>query len=124
MCKSKWHLIIPNYRRIVDYHTMTGTNGQVYWSQTNQEHVQEGLPKTFSKELFDRIDKWFGPQMHPPPLQHIRDLMNPHDKKFYDDKDLSVDDVEVVDDECRLRQRDVPLSKHSHGVTTSPLPCC
>jgi hypothetical protein len=97
MYKSKWHLIIPDYRRIVDHHARIGTNGQVYWSQTNQEHVQEGLPKSFFNELFDRIDEWFGgrPQMQP---SHIRDLMNPRDKNFDGNKDLSEDNVEVVGD--------------------------
>jgi hypothetical protein len=30
MCKSKWHLIIPEYHRIADYHSRTGTNKEVY----------------------------------------------------------------------------------------------
>jgi hypothetical protein len=43
MCKSKWHLIILEYRRIADYHSRTGTNKEVYWSQSSHEHLQEGL---------------------------------------------------------------------------------
>jgi hypothetical protein len=30
MCKSKWHLLIPDYRRISDYHARTGTNKELY----------------------------------------------------------------------------------------------
>ena len=48
MCKSKWHLIIADYRRIADYHARTGINKQVYWSQTSGQHVQDGLPKCFA----------------------------------------------------------------------------
>jgi hypothetical protein len=60
MCKSKWHLIITDYRRISDYHARTGINREVYWSQTSGQHVQDGLPKCFAQELYERIDDWFG----------------------------------------------------------------
>jgi hypothetical protein len=38
----------------------------------------EGLPKTFSQELFDQIHEWFGqrPQIQPP---YIRNLLSTHD---------------------------------------------
>jgi hypothetical protein len=34
MCKSKWHLIISEYRCIADYYSRMGTNMEVYWSPT------------------------------------------------------------------------------------------
>ena len=43
MCKSKWHLFIPNYRMITDYHARTCMNTKLYWTQSSREHVQEGL---------------------------------------------------------------------------------
>lgn len=57
-CKKNWHLILHDYRRILDFHAWT--NQEVYWSQSSRNRVAEGLPKSFSKELFDAIDEWFG----------------------------------------------------------------
>jgi hypothetical protein len=30
VCKGKWHLILPDYRRVVDYHVRTGINDEDY----------------------------------------------------------------------------------------------
>jgi hypothetical protein len=81
------------YRQISDYYTWTGTNQEVYWSQTSRDHLVEGLPKSFSKELFDAIDEWFGCRLQITPL-HVWDLMNPLDW-HYEGKDGDSED-EVV----------------------------
>jgi hypothetical protein len=89
-CKGKWHLILPNYQRILDYHART--DQEVYWSQSSGNHVAEGVPKSFSKELFDAIDEWFGrrPQITPP---HVQDLLSPCDKNYKSKDSDSNDEV-------------------------------
>ena len=96
-CKGKWHLLLPDYRRVVDYHTRTGINDEDYWVLTPNELAAEKLPKSFSKEIYVRIHEWFGrrPQIQPP---HVRDLLSPHDEVFPRGDFDSVDDGnEVVD---------------------------
>ena len=96
-CKGKWHLILPDYRRVADYHARTGLNDEDYWLLTPNELTMEKLPKAFSKEIYVRIHEWFGrrPQIQPP---HVRDLLNPHDSVFpHEDFNGVEDDVEVVD---------------------------
>ena len=95
--KGKCHLLLPDYRRVADYHARTGINNEDYWLLTPNELVVEKLPKAFSKEIYVRIHEWFGrrPQIQPP---HLRDLLNPHDNVFpRRDFDSVDDDVEVVD---------------------------
>ena len=81
VCKGKWHLILPDYRRVADYHARTGINEEDYWLLTPNEIIVEKLPKSFSKEIYVRVHEWFGrmPQIQPP---HMRDLLNPHDEVF------------------------------------------
>ena len=96
-CKGKWHLILPDYRKIADYHARTGINSEDYWMLTNDEYVAEKLPKSFSKEIYSRIHEWFGrrPQIQPP---HVRDLLNPEDTVFqHVHEDSEEDEIEVVD---------------------------
>jgi hypothetical protein len=31
-CKTKWNLLVPDYRRIADSHERTKTNDQAYWT--------------------------------------------------------------------------------------------
>jgi hypothetical protein len=51
-CKTKWHQILPNYKRIANYHSRTGTNTSDYWEQAPAERVAGGclgpLRKSFS----------------------------------------------------------------------------
>jgi hypothetical protein len=54
-CKMKWNQLIPDYKRIADYHSKTGRNVADYWEQTAAEHKAEGLPKAFMKEFYDAI---------------------------------------------------------------------
>jgi hypothetical protein len=117
ICKSKWHLVISDYHRIADYYVHTCTNREVYWPQSNCEHVQEGLPKTSLKELYDRIDKWYGkkPQIQPP---HVKDLINPRVRNFEADREESDDNVKVVDENCGEESID-PLNMPN---PSSPVP--
>jgi hypothetical protein len=77
-CKAKWNQLIPEYKRIADFHARTGRNAADYLELSSAEHIAEGLPKTFSQELYNQIHEWFGqrPQIQ---LPHIRDLLAPHD---------------------------------------------
>ena len=96
-CKGKWHLILPDYRRVADYDARTGINNEDYWLLTPNELTMEKLPKAFSKKIYVRLHEWFGhrPQIQPP---HVRGLLNPHDKIFQrGDFDSVEDDVDVVD---------------------------
>jgi hypothetical protein len=57
-CKGKWNQLIPDYKQIADFHTHTGVtrrNAAEYWELSTLEHIAEGLPKTFSQELYDQI---------------------------------------------------------------------
>jgi hypothetical protein len=96
-CKGKWHLILPDYRKVVDYHARTGINDEDYWLLTPNELTIEKLPRAFPKEIYVRLHDWFGrrPQIQPP---HLRDLLNPHDEVFQREGFDNVDDnIEVVD---------------------------
>jgi hypothetical protein len=72
-CKAKWNQLLPDYKRIVDFHARSGQNATDYWELSSADRTAEGLPKTFVQELFNQINKWYGqrPQIAPP---HIRDL--------------------------------------------------
>jgi hypothetical protein len=80
-CKAKWNQIIPDYKRIADFHARTGQNAMDYWKLSNSEHTAKGLPKTFSQDLYNRIHEWYGsrPQIQPP---HTRDLLATQDGNF------------------------------------------
>jgi hypothetical protein len=77
-CKGKWNQLIPDYKRIADFQARTERNAIEYWELSSSEHTAEGLPKMFSRELYNQIHEWFGqrPQIQPP---HIWDLLAPHD---------------------------------------------
>jgi hypothetical protein len=77
-CKAKWNQIIPDYKRIADFHARTGQNAANYWELSSTEHITDGLPKSFSRDLYDQIHEWYGsrPQIQPP---HTRDLLSTQD---------------------------------------------
>jgi hypothetical protein len=77
-CKAKWSQIIPDYKRIADFHARTGQNAVDYWELSTSEHITEGLPRSFSHNLYEQIHEWYGfrPQIQPP---HTRDLLVPQD---------------------------------------------
>ena len=96
-CIGKWHLLLPDYRRVADYYARTGINNEEYWLLIPNELTAEKLSKAFSKEIYIRIHEWFGrrPQIQPP---HVRDLLNPQDNVFpRGEFDSMEDEVEIVD---------------------------
>jgi len=54
-CKSKWNLLIPEYKRIVDFFKRTGNNENTYWSLEAKVKKAEGLPKSFPEDQFQRL---------------------------------------------------------------------
>ena len=80
-CKTKWNQILPDYKRIADYFTRTGTNVPDYWEMSASDRKSEGLPKQFPEEFFCTIHKWFGDRSQITPL-HIRDVLRPNDANY------------------------------------------
>lgn len=64
-CKDKWHLILPDYRRVADYHARTDINDEDYCLLTPNELISEKLSKAFC--IYVKNHKWFGchPQSNP-----------------------------------------------------------
>lgn len=58
-CKGKWQLLLPNYRKVANYHTRTWIDFEDYWLLTTSEHVAEKLPRAFSKEVYVCLRNWF-----------------------------------------------------------------
>jgi hypothetical protein len=83
-CKTKWHQILPNYKRIADYHSRTGTNTLDYWEQAPTERLVRGLPRLFSQELFNQLHEWNGTRLHITPL-NVRDLLASNDCNYEHD---------------------------------------
>lgn len=46
-CKTKWSQIIPEYKKIVDYHGKSGQNIQDFWTMTVEQRKQGNLPRQF-----------------------------------------------------------------------------
>jgi hypothetical protein len=82
--------------------------------------VQEGLPRAFSHEIFNRIDEWFGkrPQIHPP---NVRDFINLGDRNFAVLKDSSYNDLEVVGENVRLDSMN-PSNKSKYNTLSTKKP--
>ena len=68
---SAWHLILPDYSQVADYHTCIYINDEDYCLLTPNELTVEKVPKVFSKEIYVRIHERFErrPQIQPP---HVR----------------------------------------------------
>jgi hypothetical protein len=49
-----------------------------YWELSTTEHITDGLPRIFSRDLYEQIHEWYGsrPQIQPP---HTRDLLASQD---------------------------------------------
>lgn len=43
-CKTKWSQILPDYKRVCDYHGRSGQNVQDFWSLSADQRKMEGLP--------------------------------------------------------------------------------
>lgn len=50
----------PDYYRVADYYARIGINSKDYWMLTSDKHVAEKLHRSFSKEIYVQIHKWFG----------------------------------------------------------------
>ena len=95
-CKTKWHQIILDYKRIADFFARTGRNGADFWDMTADDRKSKGLPRSFAKDLFYSIHEWFGsrPSMQPP---HTRDLLSHEDGNFDMRRQHASHDEEVQD---------------------------
>lgn len=80
-CKSKWNQLIPDYKRIVDHFSPTGTNNITYWTMGKDEKKAEGLPRSYPEDVFNCIHEWFSsrPSIRPP---HTRDLLAADDGNY------------------------------------------
>jgi hypothetical protein len=97
-CKTKWHQILPDYKRIADYHSRMGTNTPDYWEQAPVERLAGGLPRSFSQETFNQLHEWNGRRPHITP-PHVRDLLAPNDRNYQaNDEDPHDSATEDVDD--------------------------
>jgi hypothetical protein len=97
-CKTKWNLIISDYKKIADYFARSGTNGAGYWELTAADRKGEGLPRVFSEEVYFGINEWYGtrPSMNPP---HTRDLLSTEDSNYQVPTNLSqADSDQELDD--------------------------
>jgi hypothetical protein len=80
-CKMKWHQILPDYKRIADYHFHIGMNSVDYWQQAPGERLAGGLSRSFSQELFNQLHEWNTTRPHITP-PHVRDLLAPNDSNY------------------------------------------
>lgn len=62
-CKWKWHFLLPDYCNVADYHTRMRFSGEEYWTMRILERVGEKLSKTLPREIFKRINEWFGQRL-------------------------------------------------------------
>jgi hypothetical protein len=83
-CKTKWHQILLDSKRIAIYHSCTGTNTLDYWEQDPAERLAGGLPRSFLQELFNQLHEWNGTRPHITP-PHMRDLLAPNDCNYEPD---------------------------------------
>jgi hypothetical protein len=56
-CKAKWNQLILDYKRLADYLACTGRNLVQYWDMSTTERIAEGLPRSFSEDLYHQIHK-------------------------------------------------------------------
>jgi hypothetical protein len=54
-CKTKWHQIFPDYKRIADHHARTGVNVLEFWDMASHERSACGLPKSYPVELYKSL---------------------------------------------------------------------
>ena len=87
-CKTKWNLLISDYKKITDYFARSSTNGAGYWELIAADRKGEGLSRMFSKEVYFGINEWYGtrPSMNPP---HTRDLLSTEDSNYQVPTNLS-----------------------------------
>jgi hypothetical protein len=65
-CKDKWRFIYGNYKKIIDYISITNHN-EDYLEMSIENRATQGLPRSFSRTYFDLIDEF----MHSRPCFNI-----------------------------------------------------
>lgn len=110
-CETKQNQLIPDYMRIANYHSQTGHNVANYWKQSVGERKAEGLPRAFSKEVFNAIHEWYRnrPQIQPP---HICNFLVLRNGNFHGQQRHDLSDAEDKGDE-------EPKTDNSMEVTES-----
>lgn len=80
-CKSKWNLLIAEYKRIVDFNSRAESPDVTYWTVDADQRKAQGLPRSFPYEVFHHVNSWNKdrPTIQPP---HTRDTLSPHDGNF------------------------------------------
>jgi hypothetical protein len=126
VCKTKWNLLVPDYRRISNSHKRIGTNEPVYWMMFAAEKREKKLPKAFNRQVWEAIDKWFGkrPQMNP---LRVKDLLSPCDHEMLDIVNDEKDTHEVIHETMSKREEQQNLlfqTLSSSGMPTSSLDFC
>ena len=58
-CKSKWHLMISEYKHIEDFLTRSETNDLLYWDLLVSERKAKSLPCTFGRDIFFQVHNWY-----------------------------------------------------------------
>jgi hypothetical protein len=121
-CKTKWHQILLDYKKIAHYHSRIGTNSLDYWEQSDAESIAGGLPRLFSQELFNQLHEWNGTMSHITP-PHVRDLLASNDGN-YRAQDDEVQDSQGEDVEGSVPALEDPPStvRFSFGDSQESLP--
>jgi hypothetical protein len=110
-CKTKWHQILLDYKKIAHYHSRIGTNSLDYWEQSDAESIAGGLPRLFSQELFNQLHEWNGTMSHITP-PHVRDLLASNDGNYCpEDDDAQHSEGEDIDGSV-LALEDPPPTVH------------
>ena len=79
--KVKWNRLIPYYKEIIDFHTLTGLNTVDYWVLSTSKYTTDGLSKNFSQNSYNQIHKQYGskPQIQYP---HTLNLLVIQDENY------------------------------------------
>lgn len=136
-CKSKWNQVVPEYERIADYFSRTGTNELSYWTMSDAVKRAEGLPRSFPEDIFLSIRDGYGqgPAMQP---LHSRDTMSTQDtdygtameereeaevedEHFPDDDDVMADDTANTEDNSVSIDPDRRRPRTPRERTISPI---
>jgi hypothetical protein len=80
-CKTKWHQIFLDYKRLADHHARSGVNSLEFWNMASHECTACGLPKSFPLELYESLHEWNGDRPAIT-LPHMRDKLAPTDTNY------------------------------------------
>jgi hypothetical protein len=100
-CKDKWQVLFSDYKKINDYRSGTGHNGD-YFRMHSRRRKELNLPTNFCQTYFKEMERFMyqRPSVNPP---HQRDNFGENDHVFvlaaHHEEDGAENDVEVVDEE-------------------------